>query len=190
MSYTKIRSIRIPEDSCDRNCYPLDQKTWKASFPIQDTARIGIGYIVEPQPFVKVWGPSDFSFHDHKYVSEYVPDPNRAEIVYEFDFRTLVRDLIVLQHSDGITQIQGSVRDNDGEAWKGIGVAVSKNRKLATGSRVFDEGERDFFEFLPPLMPGRFLRIVIDRTSARGGFATYRIYPRNIEYDLYPIMDR
>ncbi|SIO11282.1 hypothetical protein SAMN05443247_02077 [Bradyrhizobium erythrophlei] len=60
-----IKSARILAGSCDADCSPLSETTWEEDFLITNTARIGIGYIVEPERFV--WSPIPFSLHDHVY---------------------------------------------------------------------------------------------------------------------------
>jgi hypothetical protein len=47
----KIAGVSAPVDSSDGDCWSRDQETWTVGFPIRDVDRIGIGYIVEPEPW-------------------------------------------------------------------------------------------------------------------------------------------
>jgi hypothetical protein len=47
----KIAGVSAPVDSSDGDSWSRDQEAWTADFPIRDVDRIGIGYIIEPEPF-------------------------------------------------------------------------------------------------------------------------------------------
>ena len=108
MTTVRIDSIQIPVVSCDADCWPTRHNKWQINFPIIDPARIGIGYIVEPSPFI--FAPTPFALHDHHYSSNNIPDAARAEVIYKFSDRATVRDLLVVQHTNGITELRGSHR--------------------------------------------------------------------------------
>lgn len=183
MTDIRIKSIQCPVNSSDGDCLPRRQNTWQVDFPITSPASIGIGYMVEPEPFSKSWSHSEFAMHDHKYSSAGVPDAARAELIYEFSNAVVVRDLLVVQHTNGITQIEGFVGASKAGPWASIGIATSRRAGNASGSGVFVEGARDVFELPAWGRAATHLRLVVRKTSLLDGWATYRIYPRNSKRD-------
>jgi hypothetical protein len=187
MTTVRIESVQIPVGSCDGDSWPVRHNKWHIDFPIVDPAQIGIGYIVEPSPFV--FAPTAFALHDHHYSSNNVPDATRAEVIYKFSARTVVRDLAVIQHTNGITEIEGFMSDTLGP-WPGTtSIGIAKSRLVTpatgitpTGGGMFVEGARDIFEFPNPIAK-LYLRIVIRKTPLANGYATYKIYPRNDQHD-------
>lgn len=111
MTTIRIQTIQIPANSCDADCMPLRQNKWQTDFLITDPARIGIGYIVEPAPFV--FAPVPSSMHDHHYTSNNTPDAGRTNLTYRFTAPAIVKDLVVVQHTNGITEIEGAVSDTE-----------------------------------------------------------------------------
>ncbi|MDA9475059.1 hypothetical protein XI03_11220 [Bradyrhizobium sp. CCBAU 65884] len=192
MTTIRIQTIQIPANSCDADCMPLRHNKWQIDFPIVDPARIGIGYLVEPAPFV--FTPVPFAMHDHHYSSNNTPDSARANVTYRFTAAAIVRDLIVVQHTNGITEIEGAVSDTGAAgSWQSIGIAKSRlvtdpvSGATPTGANMFVEGSRDLFVFPNPAAARPYLRIVIHKTSLLDGWATYRIYPRNDQNDPYTV---
>src|ERR1700678_351343 len=51
----KIVGVSVPPDSSDGPSWSRDKGLWSNEFPIRDENQIGIGYIVEPEPFHRVW---------------------------------------------------------------------------------------------------------------------------------------
>jgi hypothetical protein len=179
-----IKSVEIKQGSCDQPCYPADQATWHEDFPITDRVRVGIGYLVEPERFV--WTPIPFSLHDHKYTQDHVPDDDRARIIYDFTASTAVNDVVVIQHSNGVVEVEGYVGDNPHPSgpWRTLGIAQSRLVGSATGPGVFPEFARDVFEFRSPTpISGKCFMLVIRKTSLKDGWAMYRAYPRNKDGD-------
>lgn len=183
MTNVRINRVEIPVGSCDGPCAPEAQNTWAANFPTLDPTRIGIGYIVEPAPFI--WATTPFALHDNVYSGQYVPNPARAVITYTFSRPTSVRDLVVVQHTNGITEIEGFV-SIEGDM-KSIGVASSGLVGSSTGANMFTEGVSDIFEFPTATPASSILQLVINKTSLVDGYATYRIYPRNKRRDPYTV---
>ena len=61
-----IVSVSAPPDSSDLYAWAFDTGIYSIAFPIKDPEHIGIGYIVEPEPFHRTWSPmTDFVMHDH-----------------------------------------------------------------------------------------------------------------------------
>ena len=77
-----IVSVSTPSDSSDMYARAFDTGIYSITFPIKDPEHIGIGYIVEPEPFHRTWSPmTDFVMHDHMYMAPGEPDPRRASCV-------------------------------------------------------------------------------------------------------------
>jgi hypothetical protein len=181
---THIKSVRILPNSCDGDSSPLRENTWEEDFPISDKNHIGIGYVVEPERFV--WSPIPFAMHDHHYTGNNVPDATRANIIYEFTAAATVKDMIVIQHQNGVIEIEGfagATPDPNG-AWRSSGVAQSRLVGGATGPSIFTEFARDLFVFNSP-SAGTFFKLTIRKTPLVNGWAMYRAYPRNADGDPF-----
>ncbi|WP_338695202.1 hypothetical protein V5279_03725 [Bradyrhizobium sp. 26S5] len=192
MTTVRIQTIQIPANSCDADCMPLRHNKWQMDFPITDPARIGVGYLVEPASFV--FAPEPFALHDHHYSSNNTPDASRANVTYQFTAATSVRDLLVIQHTNGITEIEGAVSDTGAPgSWQSIGIAKSRlvtdpaTGTTPTGANMFVEGSMDLFVFPNPPAAKLHLRITVHKTSLANGWASYRIYPRNDQHDPYTV---
>ena len=72
----KIVGVSVPPDSSDGPSWSYETRLWSTEFPLRDANRIGIGYIVEPEPFYRIWSEADFVMHDHMYVS--IPRQSRG----------------------------------------------------------------------------------------------------------------
>lgn len=181
----RIKSIEIEQGSCTGPCYPLDQVTWQEDFPVTDPARIGIGYLVEPERFV--WTPIPYSLHDHVYTQPHIPNAARAAVIYEFTASTTIKDVVVIQHTNGVVEVEGYAgeRPDPNGQWRSLGIAQSRLVGSATGVQIFPEFARDVFEFKPTaLISGECFKLVIRKTSLSNGWAMYRAYPRNKDGDV------
>ncbi len=181
----KIVRVSVPPDSSDGPT--IAGKLNVAQFPVRDQRLIGIGFIVEPESFIFRLGRGEVVMHDHKYKdkAKAMPDPDRAQITYYFDKPARVSEVLVLQHANGVAEIEGWVgsRDGSGEL-SSIGRARSSlwtGKEFPVGLNRFSEGFPDVFRFEAP-GEGTVFRFVITRTSANDGFAFYRAYPRDTEH--------
>jgi hypothetical protein len=182
-----IVSVSVPPDSSDLNSWSFDTGLWSTEFPIRDDEHIGIGYIVEPEPFHHNWSPADFVMHDHMYVAPGVPDPRRANITYRFDEPAKISEVLIVQHTNGIGQIEGFV-GNDEKSLRSIGNANSTlGANLPLKENTFAEGYRDVFKF-ERADEGKVFRIVITKTPLPNGYAFYRAYPRNADHRPYEVL--
>lgn len=167
MANPRLIGVSIPTNSMDASCHPLSEEpdVWTIQAPPLpfDTAS-GIGYLVSPEPITQV------TLHDHVYADSYVPDPSRAVVTYEFEAPVTVAGIEVVQHSNGITEIEGFAGDSL-ESLTSVGSVYSP-----AGQRTFTEGETSIFTFTAPA-PGKYFRFVIRRTSLEDGYAAYRAYP-------------
>jgi hypothetical protein len=183
----KISGVSAPVDSSDGDSWSRDQETWTAGFPIRDVDRIGIGYIVEPEPFNRKWSPADFVMHDHMYIATGVPDPRRANITYRFTKPAKIAEVLIVQHTNGIAQIEGFI-GNDERKMRSIGQANSTlGTDLPLKENTFAEGYRDLFKF-KRIGRGKIFRIVIRKTPLPNGYAVYRAYPRDENHGPYQIL--
>jgi hypothetical protein len=104
-----IVSVSAPPDSSDLYAWAFDTGIYSIAFPIKDPEHIGIGYIVEPEPFHRTWSPmTDFVMHDHMYVAPGVPDPRRANITYRFDAPAKISEVLIVQHTNALRRSRGS----------------------------------------------------------------------------------
>jgi hypothetical protein len=182
-----IVSVSVPPDSSDLNSWSFDTRLWSIEFPIRDAEHIGIGYIIEPEPFHHTWSPADFVMHDHMYVALGVPDPRRANITYRFDEPAKISEVLIVQHTNGIGQIEGFV-GNDEKSLHSIGYANSTlGANLPLKENTFVEGYRDVFKF-GRADEGTVFRIVITKTPLPNGYAFYRAYPRNGDHRPYEVL--
>ena len=182
-----IVSVSVPSNSSDLNSWSFDTGLWSMEFPIRDAEHIGIGYIVEPEPFHHHWSPVDFVMHDHMYVAPGVPDPRRANITYHFDEPAKISEVLIIQHTNGIVQIEGFV-GSDEKSLHSIGYANSTlGDNLPLKENTFAEGYRDVFKF-GTADEGRVFRIVITKTPLPNGYALYRAYPRSGDHRPYEVL--
>ena len=180
----KIVRVSVPTDSSDGPSSSYDAKVWSIDFPIRDANQIGIGYIVEPEPANRIWSPADFVMHDHMYLAGGVPDPRRANITYYFSEPAKVSEVLIIQHTNGIGQIEGFI-GNDESHMVSIGHANSTlGADLALKENTFAEGYHDVFKFERG-GEGKIFRIVITKTPLPNGYALYRVYPRNGDHRPY-----
>jgi len=183
-----IVSVSVPPDSSDLYARSFDTKIWSTVFPIRDVEHIGIGYIVEPEPFHPNWSPTeDFVMHDHMYVAPGIPDPRRANITYRFNEPAKISEVLIVQHTNGIAQIEGFI-GNDENALQSLGRANSTlGANLPLKENTFAEGYRDVFKF-EKAGEGKIFKIVITRTPLPNGYAFYRAYPRNSDHRPYEVL--
>ena len=166
-----IVGVLIPVNSMDAACYPLNEGIWSVSAPPYplDTTH-GIGTLVHPGPL------PGFCLHDHVYLQSNVPDPSRAVVTYEFDTAVVVDQIEVIQHNNGISRVECFVGDTLGSLVS-IGSIFGPYGDI-TGSGRFTERESYLFDF-DNVLAGRFLQLVIRKTSNPTGWASYQIYPRD-----------
>ena len=180
----KIMGVSVPPDSSDGPSWSYDTSLWSMEFPIRDVNQIGIGYIVEPEPFHRTWSAADFVVHDHMYLAGGVPDPRRANITYHFSKPAKISEVLIIQHTNGIGQIEGFI-GNDERNMRSIGHANSTlGANLPLKENTFAEGYRDVFKFERG-GEGKVFRIVITKTPLPNGYALYRAYPRNGDHSPY-----
>ena len=109
-SAQRIQSVSVPVGSMDATSHPLDDNAWTVSAPpFPFDVQKGIGVLVNP---LYLPGSDNFALHDHQYLEAHVPDPTRAVVTFVFDQPVAVKRLELIQHANGITQIEGFVGDS------------------------------------------------------------------------------
>ncbi|MBN1435510.1 MAG: hypothetical protein JW936_00420 [Sedimentisphaerales bacterium] len=159
-----ITEVSIPVNSMDSGCHPAWDNVWTVSSPPYplDVAT-GIGWLVNDAPAVS----QSYTLHDHVYAASYVPDPARAVVTYRFDQATVVDQIQMIQHINGIWKIEGYVGNSVGSL-ASIGTA--------TVPQVTSELQASTFDF-DNTVAGTYFRFVITGTDISNGYACYRAYP-------------
>jgi hypothetical protein len=158
----RITEVSIPQDSMDAACEPLSDDTWTVSAPPYPLdVSTGIGWLISDAP------PGNFSLHDHIYAAPYVPDPARAVVTYRFDEPTIVDQVHMIQHANGIWKIDGYVGNSVG-GLTSIG--------STTVPQVTSEYQASTFDF-DNALAGTYFRFIITGTDISNGYACYRAYP-------------
>ena len=168
-----ITGVSVPVYSHDAGSYPLSSGVWSVSappYPLNTSS--GIGYILNPTV------ASAFSIHDHVYVSPHIPNPSRGVVTYEFNQAAVVDQLEVRQHTNGVTRMEGFVGDSLGSLTS-IGSIFGPAGDV-TGGGVFVEHSSYVFDF-DNVLAGRFFQVVIRKTSASNGYASYQMFPRDAQ---------
>ena len=160
----RITEVSIPLNSMDSGCYPLWHSTWTVSAPPYPLdVSTGIGWLLSDAAPVN----PNFTLHDHVYASPHVPDPARAVVTYRFDGPTVVDQVHMIQHNNGIWKIDGYVGDS---------LAALALIGSATVPQVTSEYESSTFDF-DNTVAGTYFRFIITGTDASSGYACYRAYP-------------
>jgi hypothetical protein len=147
-----------------------------------------VGYIIEPDAVGRIYTFKDFAMHDHHYAAAGVPDSARANITFTFDKSAEISEVAMVQHTNGVTQIEGFVGDDETNL-RSIGLANTLfGANLANRLLMFQDGYRDLFKF-DKMGEGKVFRVVITKTSASNGFAIYRMFPRNQEHKAFVAID-
>ena len=168
-----ITGVSIPAGSHDATSYPRDSGVWSVSAPPYPlNTSIGIGHILNPNV------AGNYSMHDHVYVSPNIPGPTRAIVTYEFNVSVAVDQVEIMQHRNGISRIEGLVGNSLG-SMVSIGSIFGPAGDV-TGANVFGEHSSYVFDF-DNTETGRFFQMVIRKTSAANGYASYQIFPRDAE---------
>ena len=132
----------------------------------------GVGFIVNP-----VWsiGSSDFALHSHVYIGSNIPDPSVAWVLYRFDQPVIVSQLLLIQHQNGITELEGFAGDSPGSLTS-IGNIFGPSGDVV-GLNVFGEASPYLFDFGNTSVSGTYFEFVVRKTSLSNGWANYRAFP-------------
>lgn len=161
-----IMSVSIPEDSMDSGCWPTWHGVWSVSappYPLDVTS--GIGHLVNEAPPP---GSASFALHDHRYASAGVPDPARAVVTYTFSKPTVVDQIQIMQHGNGIRAIEGFAGDSLG--------SLASVGTVDLGAGTYTEFQMSTFDF-DNTTAGHYFQFIVRLTSISNGWASYRAYP-------------
>ncbi len=113
-----IIEISIPIGSQSPLSRPANDQVWdvQAQGGVLDV-NLGVGIIVNPVfviPPPGYVGTNYFPLHQDSfspapYVSAYVPDPENSSVVFQFDQATIVSGIEIVQHVNGVTQLNGKI---------------------------------------------------------------------------------
>ncbi|HWL93302.1 MAG TPA: thrombospondin type 3 repeat-containing protein, partial [Phycisphaerae bacterium] len=172
-----VIGLSIPLNSMDDFCHPRDDGVWSLNTPSGATFNhsLGIGYLINPAYTSNF---TDFSLHDHVYTAANVPDPTRAVITYAFNVPVVVDQVEIIQHSNGISRIEGFVGDSL-DSLTSIGSIFGPSGDVAGGG-AFPEAGSQVFDF-NNVIPGRYLRLIARKTPIPNGWASYRVFPRTAD---------
>lgn len=166
-----IVGISIPVGSTEGQTYVSADNVWSVQappFPLNTNS--GIGYIVNQGPTA----PFTYTLHDHHYLSANVPDPTRATITYQFDRPTIVSSVRLVQHHNGISQVEGFIGDALGSL-SSLGSVFGPDGDV-TGVSYFTELQSYEFDFGNTNNAGMFFELVYRKTTLSDGWANYRAF--------------
>lgn len=159
-----IIDISIPLNSQDGDCYANRDNVWSVSAPPYPLSTLGIGHIIVSPYYT-------FSLHDHHYVAPYVPDPTRAVVTYHFDVPTVVKGLEIVQHINGIGQIEGFYGNNP---------ASLSSLGTVSGPGISGDGQVQIFDFANTTLAGTYFQFIVRQTPSDYGYASYNDYPLDV----------
>jgi len=162
--FPRLIGVSIPINSQDAGCSALNN--WSSS-PIN--CNHGVGKIVSSVPL------TEFTLHDHRYETDYIPDHTRAVVMYNFSAPVVIDRILVEQHTNGITRVEGFAGDSI-DALTSVGIAWGSRADIIGGNRLVEHA-LDLFESFPHPRLGRYFQVVIRKTSLNTGYAVYKIIP-------------
>jgi hypothetical protein len=179
-----VISISIPGNSQNPLCRPSYDNNWSVTvsqFSVNTNA--GIGIIMNPE-WISSDNNQDFALHPNNeiqpsplYAAPNVPDPKTAAITYTFDRPEIISGVEIVQHVNGITEVEGFL-GNSTNALVSIGAVFGPSGNITDGAWVVpSDGTAQVFNFDNTRVSGTVLRVIIRKTSHPSAFATHRIYP-------------
>jgi hypothetical protein len=171
----RITEITAPPGSSDNTSHPNTDSVYSVTVPPYPlNTSLGIGYLINPT-WSTVNPAADFTLHDHVYDAAYVPDPDRANIIFQFDERAVVDQLQVIEHIRGITRIQAYAGD-DLSAMTLVGEKFGSLGDVTGWTALGTEGITNTFDF-DNTLAGYYFKFVVTKTSWVDGWAAYRVFP-------------
>ena len=172
-----ISGISIPVDSNDALSHPRADGVWSVSVPPApfDT-NTGIGWLINSHvlPPGSALSADDITLHDHVYQSANVPDPSRAVVTFSFDTPTIVKGVEIVQHTNGISKVEGLAGD-DLASLISLGAVFGPSGDVV-GSAVFSEWSVQVFDLGNVTVAGDFFQLIVRKTSLFDGWANYRMF--------------
>ncbi len=179
-----IIGVSVPVNSQNDLCRPVLDDVWSVTAPPYPLdVNSGIGNLVNPDESFVPMVVESFSMHEHNFdgqpdifIAEHTPDPTRAVVTYTFDTPTVVDQLEIIQHTNGVTRVEGYVGDSV-DSLTSIGSIFGPDGD-ATGEFHFAETESYVFDF-DNATAGRVFQFIIRKASHTRGYAAYRAFPRD-----------
>eukprot|EP00284_Hemiselmis_tepida_P015297 CAMPEP_0174935882 /NCGR_PEP_ID=MMETSP1355-20121228/55289_1 /TAXON_ID=464990 /ORGANISM="Hemiselmis tepida, Strain CCMP443" /LENGTH=401 /DNA_ID=CAMNT_0016182615 /DNA_START=7 /DNA_END=1209 /DNA_ORIENTATION=- len=176
-------SVGVPPNSMQGRCHTRDSGVSyvTAGLGRELNVNVGIGTILNR---FLVLEPGDVSIRGYAFERAFVPDPEKAQVTYEWDHAVLVTGLEVSNSRHGLVEIEGYVGglaspslgqydDQDWNmGWTSIGLA-----RGSSGEGPFNEGNRSLFTWPSNDLSGAYFRFVIRRVSHQKRWAVYRAFP-------------
>jgi hypothetical protein len=111
----------------------------------------------------------------------------RSTITYRFNRGVTVAEVLLIQHRNGISKIEGFV-GSDEDHLQSIGTASSSLGDSSPSTfNFFLDGYHDLFKFQNP-REGKVFRLLITKTSLNNGYALYRAYPRDRSHKAFDVL--
>jgi Ca2+-binding RTX toxin-like protein len=181
---SKLVGVSVPVGSSDAGDHPLNDNVWSVSgTPIND--QLGIGYLVNPDYAADV-SSNVFSLHDHVYVGPYEPDPSRAVITFQFDTPVNIQDLLVVEHANGVTELE-AFAGNSLDSLVNVGSVFGSAGDRTGFFTAFTEGEVNNFHFAGNNVYGTYFQVVVEKTAYDAGWAVYRMIPTGSVSSTYSV---
>ena len=126
----------------------------------------------------------DFALHQNNdiqpsplYAAPNVPDPATAVVTYTFDQAEVISGVEIVQHVNGITEVEGFLGDST-NTLVSLGAVFGPSGDITDGTPVVpSDGTLQVFNFGNTDVSGTVLQVIIRKTSYPTAFATHRIYP-------------
>lgn len=172
-----ITSVSVPEEALQGDVsYPTRDSVFTVSvppYPLNSTS--GIGRILDNSGIGSDVAGRLFTLHSHLYAAPYVPISN-SMVTYTFDRPTVIEQVEIVQHDNGVTRIDGFVGTNLA-SMTSIGNIFGPLGDVR-GDALFVDGDTHVFYFTNTT-PGTIFQFRITQTSQEAGYALYRAYPRD-----------
>lgn len=176
---TSVSVEKASQDYGNNDSYPARDNIWSATVPPYPfNTSLGIAHILDTSPSVLAHDISPTTrlgvLHSHKYDAPYVPVFS-AVVTFTFDFPTVVDQLEILQHVNGVTRVEGFI-GGDINSLASIGNIFGPDGD-ARGAFHFTEGQSYLFDF-DNSVAGTIFQFRITQTSLENGYALHRAFPR------------
>lgn len=122
-----------------------------------------------------------------QYVATNVPNPVFATVTYRFDQPARVSGVEIVQHVNGITQVEGFL-GNSLPATTSLGAVFGPSGDVTTGF-VAGEAQSQIFPFINTTAVGTYFQLVVRKTVHPVAFANYRIFPPGTQWGQIYIID-
>ena len=181
-----IVGVSIPVGSQSDLCRPKIDGVWSVRVPPRPlNVTRGIGHLINPDESFAPMVVESFLFHEHDFkgqprvmLAPHTPNPARAVVTYTFDSPAIVDQLEIVQHTNGITKVEGFVGDSV-DSLTSIGSVFGPDGDV-TGESRFAELQSYVFDF-DNEMAGKIFQFVIRKCSGSTGYSAYRAFPRNAD---------